>query len=318
MSNTLEAPRPVTPPPMTPRQSTPTGARRDAWVRRLPLMPALIVTILLTQLPFVLTLVYSMMSWNLLEPGQRTFVGFDNYVEAFSDSVFQDSVVNTLIITVSAVLVSALLGLGLALLLDRKFIGRGIARTLAITPFLVMPAAGALIWKTMILNPSFGTLNWALSPLGGESIDWMGAHPMLTVVMIVVWQWTPFMMLIILAGLQSQSSDVLEAARVDGANGWHIFRHLTLPHLRQYIELAVILGSIYILQTFDVVFLVTQGGPGTSTTNLPYFLYLKTFRSGDIGYSSAVGVLVVVATIIIATLALRVVSSLFRQENPHS
>lgn len=304
--------------PLQTNQPAKPRRRNDAWTRRLPLMPALVVTLLVTQLPFLLTLIYSFTSWNLLEPGARKFVGFDNYVKAFHDQVFLDSVVNTLTITVSAVVVSALLGLGLALLLDRKFIGKGVARTLVITPFLVMPAAGALVWKTLILNPTQGVLNWALSPFGGGSIDWAGQHPMITVVMIVVWQWTPFMMLIILAGLQSQPGDVLEAARVDGASGLNIFRFLTLPHLRQYIELAVILGSIYILQTFDVVFLVTQGGPGTSTTNLPYFLYLKTFRSGDIGYASAVGVLVVIATIIIATLALRIVSSLFRQENPHS
>lgn len=315
MTNTLQPATAQAPAPMERKRK---AARSERWARRLPLMPALIVTLVLTQLPFALTLIYSFTSWNLLEPGGRSFAGFSNYSKAFHDEVFLDSVVNTLVMTVGSVLLSAALGLGLALLLDRNFIGKGVARTLAITPFLVMPAAGALVWKTMILNPTQGVLNWALSPFGGSGIDWVGQYPMLTIIMIVVWQWTPFMMLIILAGLQSQPADVLEAARVDGASALNIFRYLTLPHLRQYIELAVILGTIYIIQTFDAVFLVTQGGPGTSTTNLPYFLYLKTFRSGDIGYSSAVGVLVVIATIIIATLALRIVSSLFRQENPHS
>lgn len=291
--------------------------RRDNWSRRFPLMPALILTLLLTQVPFLFTLYYSFRNWNLLQPGREvSFVGFSNYTRAFRDETFRESVVNTVVMTVSAVLLSALLGLLLAILLDRKFMGRGLARTLIITPFLVMPAAGSLVWKNLILDPSYGLLNWALSPFGGGSIDWAGHLPMVTIVMTLIWQWTPFMTLILLAGLQSQPGEVLEAARVDGAGHLQIFRFMTLPHLKQYLELAVILGSIYILQTFDQVFLITQGGPGTATTNLPYFLYLTTFRAGDIGYASAVGVLVVIATIIIATFALRVASSMFRQENP--
>lgn len=291
--------------------------RRDGWARRLPLMPALIFTIILTQVPFLVTLVYSFLNWNLLQPANGvSFAGFGNYIKAFGDQTFLQSAWNTVVMTVSAVLVSAILGLLLALLLDRKFVGRGVARTLAITPFLVMPAAGSLVWKNLILDPTYGLLNWALAPFGGGSIDWAGHLPMLTVVMVLVWQWTPFMMLILLAGLQSQSTEVLEAARVDGAGHFQIFRYMTFPHLKQYLELAIILGSIYIIQTFDQVFLITQGGPGTATTNLPYFLYLETFRAGDIGYASAVGVLVVIATMIVATLALRVASSMFRQEVP--
>lgn len=281
-------------------------------------MPALIFTLALTQFPFLLTLVYSTLHWNLIIPGQIGFQGLGNYIEAFSDPVFLQSVGNTVIMTVSAVIVSAVLGMGMAILLDRKFFGRGLARTLVITPFLVMPAAGSLVWKTLMLDPTAGVVNFVIKGLGGPDIDWVGHYPMLSVVLMIVWQWTPFMMLILLAGIQSQSTEILEAARMDGANEFKIFRHLTFPHLRQYLELAIILGSIYIIQTFDQVFLVTQGGPGTSTTNLPYFLYLKTFRSGDIGYASAVGVLVVIATIIIATFALRVASSLFRGEGSNS
>jgi sorbitol/mannitol transport system permease protein len=130
-----------------------------------------------------------------------------------------------------------------------------------------------------------------------------------------VWQWTPFMMLILLAGLQSQPMDVLEAAQVDGATGWRTFRYLTLPHLRQYLELSVLLGSIYIVQTFDAVFTITQGGPGTATTNLPYEIYQTMFRKYEYGEAAAAGVVVVIGTIIVATFALRVVSSLLREEN---
>ena len=153
-----------------------------------------------------------------------------------------------------------------------------------------------------------------LRPLGFGDIEWATHHPTASVVMVLVWQWTPFTMLIILAGLQSQSRDILEAARVDGANSWNIFIFLTLPHLRQYLELAIVLASIYVVQTFDPIFLITQGGPGDATTNLPYYLYLKTFRATNIGLSAAAGVLFVLATIVISTLILRSVASVFRQE----
>lgn len=296
------------------RASKAKALRQDKWGRRLPLLPALIFTLILTQLPFVVTLILSFVNWNLMQPYKGiTFYGFGNYVKAFTDPIFVQSVGNTLVLTVSAVLASAILGLFLALLLDRKFLGKGVARTLAITPFLVMPAAGSLVWKTLILDSGHGVLNWFVGLFGIGTIDWIGHLPMVTIVMVVVWQWTPFMMLIILAGLQSQTEDILEAARVDGAGAFQIFRFMTLPHLRQYLELAIILGTIYIIQTFDQVFLITVGGPGTQTTTLPYFIYLKAFRTTEVGYAAAAGVLVALGTMVISTFALKVATSLFKE-----
>jgi sorbitol/mannitol transport system permease protein len=202
------------------------------------------------------------------------------------------------------------LGLALAILLDRKFPGRGVVRTLLITPFLVMPMAAALLWKHAIYNPTYGLINGLL---GGRT-DWVSEYPKVAVVATLVWQWTPFMMLILLAGLQSQSLETLEAARVDGASAGQTFLHVTLPFLRQYLELGALLGSIYLVNTFDAVFTITQGGPGTATTNLPYEIYLTTFRKFEYGEAAAAGVVVVIGTIIVATFALRVISSLFRME----
>ncbi|HEU4423275.1 MAG TPA: sugar ABC transporter permease [Pilimelia sp.] len=290
-------------------------SRSERWWRRAPLLPALIFAIALTQLPFLLTLYYSFHSQNLLRPGSREFVGLENYGKVFTDDLFRNAVVNTVVLTVSTVLLSMVLGVALAVLLDKQFFGRGIVRTLLITPFLVMPAAAALLWKTSILNPVYGLLNWVLSPLGVENVDWVSRFPMLSIVIVLTWQWTPFMMLIVLAGLQSQSPEVLEAAKVDGARGFATFRRITLPHLRQFIELGILLGSIFIVQTFDAIFMITQGGPGQATTNLPYFIYLQAFRAFDVGESAAAGVIVVAATIVIATFALRVISNLFKEED---
>lgn len=303
---------------------------RNRWRRRGPLLPALVFTIIITQLPFLLTIAISTLNWNVLQPGGKdflglgnydSFAGLKNYTTVFTDDRLRTAVINTVTMTASTVVVSVLFGLGLAILLDRKFFGRGLARTLLIAPFLVMPVASALLWKHALYNPDYGlfngVLNWIWQLFGasqGPVIDYVSSTPMLAVVAVLVWQWTPFMMLILLAGLQAQPGDVLEAAQIDGATGTQTFRHITLPFLRQYIELASLLGSIYVLQTFDAIFTITQGGPGMATTNLPYEIYLTMFRKYEYGEAAAAGVVTVIGTIIIATFALRTISSLFQEE----
>ena len=190
-------------------------------------------------------------------------------------------------------LISAFLGLLLALLLDRAFLGRGVVRTLLITPFLVTPVAAALIWKTTILDPNNGILNWVLSLVGIGPVDWIGQFPLTMVMVELIWQWTPFMMLLILAGLQSMPRDKLEAGRVDGAGAFQLFRELTLPHLRRFIELGVVLGAVYLVNTFDAIYMMTQGGPGIASANLPFYIYQRAFLGFDMGQAAAMGVVVV-------------------------
>jgi len=275
--------------------------------RRLPLLPALIFVIAVTQLPFLLTVFYSFQSWNLVRPGSRHFVGLDNYIDVFSDTTFLVALLNTVVLTVVCVFVALLLGLGLAILLDRKFLGRGVVRTLLITPFLILPAAGALLWKTTMFDPTYGLLHFVF----GTDVDWLSEFPLASVMAQIVWQWTPFMMLLILAGLQSQAKDVLEAANVDGAGRWRTFVSITLPHLSRFLQLATLLGAIYIVNSFDAIFLMTQGGPGTASTNLPYYIYQRAFEGFDVGQSSAMGVVVVILTMIVATFALRLMFRTF-------
>jgi sorbitol/mannitol transport system permease protein len=306
MTTMVARPDERTQPPVRPTK----GEAKERWVRRAPLLPALIFAIVVTQIPFLYTLYLSTLSWNALRPGKHKWVGLSNYGTVLTDSRLRAALLNTVWLTAGAVIFSMIIGLALALLLDRKFLGRSVVRTLLITPFLVMPIAAALLWKHAIFNPAYGLINGLL---GGQT-DWISSYPKAAVITTLVWQWTPFMMLILLAGLQSQSTEILEAARVDGANAFQIFRRMTLPHLRQYLELGGLLGSIYLVNTFDAVFSITQGGPGTATTNLPYEIYLTTFRKFEYGEASAAGVVVVILTIIVATFALRVISSLFRME----
>jgi sorbitol/mannitol transport system permease protein len=301
----------TTAPPALRRGARSFSLTQERRRRRGPLLPALIFMIIVTQLPFVVTLVYSFFSWNLLRPGSRQFAWLQNYGDVLTDSTTRHALLVTVELTVGAVILSVLVGLACALLVDRKFLGRGVVRTLLIAPFLVMPAAAALLWKTTMLNPVFGIVNWVLGPLGVGDVDWASQFPLLTIIIVETWHWSPFMMLILLGGLQSQDRSVLEAARVDGATALQSFRYLTLPHLRQFIELGVVLGSIYIVQTFDSIFMITQGGPGTATTNLPFEIYQTAFRAFDVGQAAALGVVVVALTIIVATYALRIISRLF-------
>src|SRR4029453_17625023 len=183
----------------------------------LPLLPALVLMIVLTQVPFVMSIYYSLTDWKVVPPGPREFVGLDNYINAFKDEFFRDAVWVSFQLTVGPVIGAILLGTAFAVLLDRKFLGQGLVRTLLITPFLLMPVVVGLIWKNQMFNGLYGVLNWVIEKLGGTPVDFVSSHPTTSIIIVLIWQWTPFMMLIMLAGLQSQPSDVLEAAKVDGA-----------------------------------------------------------------------------------------------------
>ncbi|MFI1018620.1 carbohydrate ABC transporter permease [Streptomyces sp. NPDC020965] len=307
--------RAVPEPPGAPRARA--GGPR-AWATRAPLLPALVFLVAVTQLPFVATLVISLLDWNSLAPDDRNFAWFANYTTVARDPALRESVLTTALLTTTVVVVSLVLGLLLALLLDRAFFGRGLVRTLLITPFLIVPVSAALLWKHALYNPEYGLFNGAwtwFSGLFGDDTptrtDWISSMPLIAVEASLVWQWTPFMMLILLAGLQSRPAEMMEAARLDGASAWQTFRYLTLPHLRRYLELGVLLGSIHIVQNFDAVFTLTSGGLGTA--NLPYTVYQTFYQAHEYGLASAAGVLVVIGTIVIATFALRVASSLFQE-----
>ena len=287
-------------------------SRREQWQRRLPLLPALIYIVVVTQIPFVVTLWYSFQNYFFDVPGGAHFNGFSNYTTVFTNAGFRGSLLRSVFMTATAVIVAMILGVAFAVLLDRKFLGRGVVRTLIITPFLVMPAAAALVWASPMLDPNFGLVNYLLEPFGVHHVAWLSQYPLVSVIAVMIWQWTPFMTLIVLAGLQSQPADTLEAAKVDGAGALATFRELTLPHLRPYIELGILLGSIYLVNAFDAVRLMTNGGPGTATTNLPFYLYQQVNYAFDVGGAAALGVVTVILTIIVATFALRMFARVFQ------
>jgi sorbitol/mannitol transport system permease protein len=284
-------------------------AKKNVWLSRSLILPALIFGILMTQIPFLVTIYFSLLNWNLLKPGEIGFAWFKNYVSVFTTGDLVPAIIATVGITASAVILSLLFGLLFAILLDRNFRGQALARTLVITPFLIMPAAASLIWKYSMFDTSIGVINWVTTSLGLPTIAWSTDFPLATVIIVLTWQFTPFFMLILLAGLQSQSREVLEAAGVDGAGAFRTFQWMTLPHLRQYIEISILLGSIMLLQVFDPVAIMTKGTGGTKT--LAYLLFERAFIGLDVGQAAAYGVVTVVLTLIVATIALKTLFKVF-------
>jgi len=310
MTTLKTAPSPAPEPPSVKRlHPAALTLRKKARQSRALVLPALFFSILVTQIPFLVTIYFSFLNWNQLRPTEIAFAGFENYAVVFTGPDFLPSLWATVVITGSSVVLSLIFGLFFAVLLDRKFMGQGLARTLMITPFLVMPAAAALIWKWSMLDVNVGMVNVGLNFIGLPSVAWNTDFPALTIIMMLTWQYTPFMMLILLAGLQSQSREVLEAASVDGAGPLRTFQWMTLPHLRQYIEIATLLGSIMLLQAFDPIAIMTKGTGGTKT--LSYLLYERAFIGLDVGQAAAFGVVTVIVTIAVATLALRTLFKVF-------
>ncbi len=269
--------------------------------------PAVLLLIVWTQIPFVLTLYHSFRRFNLLNPERQGFVGFENFASLLTDPIFWTAILNTLVLVGSVLLITVAVGLLLAVLFYQDFPGRALARTLVISPFFVMPVVSALIWKNMLMHPVYGLFAWIAESLGQRPIDWLAAHPMPSIVIMVSWQWIPFAMLLILTGLQSLSKEQLEAAKIDGANAWQEFRYIIVPHLAQTLSVVVMLETIFLLTIFAEIYASTSGGPGLATTTLPYLIYLKAFGEYRIGVAAAGAVFAVILANIVAIFVLRMI-----------
>ncbi len=269
--------------------------------------PALLYLIILTQVPVLFTLYYSTSNWNFLRPERTRFVGLQNYVDFLQDSDAITIIRNTLVFSSSVVILSLIFGMLLAILLNRQFVGRGLARTLLITPFLIMPTVSAVMWKNMLLNPAFGLISSFLAAIGGPRVDWINEYPMASIVAIVTWEWTPFMMMILLAGLQSLEQEHIEAAQIDGAGPLQQAYYIVLPHLRRYIEIGVLLEVLFVLNIFGEIFVTTTGGPATDTTTLTFNIYLEAFKRWNVGRASAYGVIAVIFANIVTIFFLRII-----------
>lgn len=269
--------------------------------------PAVILLFLWMIVPLVMTLYFSFLRYNLLQPGTETFFGFKNYEYFLTDPAFFEALGNTLTIVLGVLFITVIGGTLLALLLDQPMFGQGIVRLLFIAPFFVMPTVSALVWKNMLMNPTNGLFAWFTKLLGGTPIDWLGHHPLLSVIMIVSWQWLPFATLILLTALQSLDSEQIEAAEMDGASALSRFFYIIVPHLARAGTVVILIQTIFLLSIFAEILVTTNGGPGYASTNIPYLVYAQSLLQFDVGGGSAGGIVAVILANIVAIFLMRLV-----------
>jgi multiple sugar transport system permease protein len=281
------------------------GLRRERWHGYYFLAPALVLMAILIVLPLARAF------WTSLQRtrGLRSdFVWFDNYVYIFTHAQFWDSLRVSAVFTAVCVFFHMLLGLGLALLLNRVVIGRTLFRVGFLAPWIVAPSIGAIIW-VWLLEPQFGVVNYLLSSIGlvDRYQAWLGTPSLaLTSVIIVdIWRGTPFVMLLLLAGLQGIPKDQYEAAAMDGATAWQKFRFVTLPNLRYLLVVASTLDLIYTIRHFDTIAVMTGGGPVAATEVLPVLIYNTAFTQNNFGRASAIGIVLLGIILIFSMVYLR-------------
>ena len=264
--------------------------------------PALLVLLLTTTFPLGYLIWSSFQTINLAMPFLDGYAGVDNYREMWSDRRFWHALGLTGIYTGSSVSLQVIIGLGLALLVMQIPRGQWLFRIVAILPIVLAPVVVGLFWRTLMLAPNFGLVDFLLQWLGFEQVNWLGAPTpaLISVIIIHTWQWTPFAFLVFLASLAALPPDVFEAARIDKANAWQRFWHITLPLLRPAIVIVVIMRAMISLAAFAAIFAATGGGPGTASEILNLYAFKTSFVELNFGYGSALAVALLVITLLVS------------------
>ncbi|QFY63712.1 sugar ABC transporter permease (plasmid) [Rhizobium grahamii] len=268
-------------------------------------IPALVVVAAVIVFPWVFTLWMSVNSWTL---GQaQVFAGLDNYLRLAVDLRFWESLWHTVLYTTLSVVAPLFLGTLAALIFDAQFPFRGLLRGVFVMPMMATPVAIALVW-TMMFHPQLGVLNYLLSFIGIGPQEWIYNQKSVipSLVLVETWQWTPLVMLIVLGGLAAVPREPYESAEIDGANVWQKFRYLTLPMIAPFLMIAVIIRSIDAVKSFDIIYAMTQGGPGTASETINIYLYNTAFSYYDIGYGSAMAVIFFVLIVMLSFILLKV------------
>jgi multiple sugar transport system permease protein len=261
-----------------------------------------VLTIALVALIPILTVFWLSLHKSMPVYGIFEFRGLGNYLDLLQDGRFLQSLFNTLYITVVAVSLELVLGLAIAMLIHENFPGRGLARAAILVPWAIPTVVSAKMWE-WILNPDFGVLNHLL----GTNAHWLG-HPVLaihSVILVDVWKTTPFAALLLLAGLQVIPEDIYRASKVDGASAWKRFFHITLPLLKPVILITVLFRTLDTFRIFDVVYVLTGGGPANTTETLSLYAYKLYFQMLDFGYGSVVSVIIFVSIMTLSLVYLR-------------
>ncbi|SOB95845.1 carbohydrate ABC transporter permease [Stappia indica] len=274
---------------------------------RVMISPAVILLLGWMIIPLSMTVYFSFLSYNLLMPGMEEFIGFGNYEYFLTDPAFMEALINTLLLVGGVLAITIVGGVGLALLLDQPMWGQGIVRVLVIAPFFVMPTVSALVWKNMFMNPVNGLFAHMAKALGLPPFDFLAHAPLMSIIVIVAWQWLPFATLILLTALQSLDKEQLEAAEMDGASAFDRFRFIVLPHMSRAITVVILIQTIFLLSVFAEILVTTNGGPGYASTNITYLVYAQSLLQFDVGGGSAGGIVAVILANIVAIFLMRMI-----------
>jgi multiple sugar transport system permease protein len=282
--------------------------RRERRFALILFAPALIALVVTTTAPLVYLAWTSLMRIDLSMPFLSGFAGFDNYAKMGGDPRFWNSLWLTVVYTATTVVLQVAIGLSLALMVLRIPRGQALLRIAAILPIVLAPVVVGLFWRTLVLSPDVGLVDVVTRALGLGSHNWLGDPrlALISVIAIHTWQWTPFAFLVLLASLSSLPPDVFEAARIDRASAWQRFRHITLPLIRPAIVIVVIMRTMIALSAFAAIFAATGGGPGTSTEILNLYAYRTSFSELNLGYGSALAVVLLAITLAVSYVMFRV------------
>ncbi len=268
----------------------------------LMISPGVLVLILTTTFPLAYLIWNSFFNLNLAMPWSNGFAGFDNYAKMMGDAQFWFALKLTAIYTISSVALQLIIGLGLALLVLQIPKAQWIFRLAAILPIVLAPVVVGLFWRTLMLAPNFGIVDFIVRALGFDSVNWLGSPipALISVIVIHTWQWTPFSFLVLLASLVSLPPDIYEAAKIDRANAVKRFIYITLPLIRPAIVIVVIMRSMIALSAFAAIFAATGGGPGTASEILNLYAYKTSFVELNFGYGSALAVSLLIITMAVS------------------
>lgn len=276
------------------------------WQIFLFLAPALFVMLAMTLYPFLFTVRLSFDDWGLTMARPRTFVGLENYLRAFRSPGVWNAARVTAVYVLSSVGIAFVLGLAIAFLLDTQFKGRAFIRAFILLPMVMAPVVAGLIWR-FIFNAEWGLANYLATLLGFSSQGWLVTPDLALVAVIIadVWQWTPFIVLVALAGMQAVPRELIEAGEVDGASWWQLQRYVTLPTIRSVLLIGLLIRMIDSFRYIDHIFVMTYGGPGNATSVMGFFTYLQGFKFFEMGYTAALGILLLAVTISLSNIVIR-------------
>jgi multiple sugar transport system permease protein len=282
--------------------------RRFGWALTAPGLTALVLVV---AFPLLFTLVTSAFDYTLVAPGFHTFAGTENYRSAIEENYFGESIWVTVKFVVAVVLLEFLIGFTVALMLNAVTRFKNIYYPILLMPLLINPVVVAQIWR-MFLHPELGIVNYLIGLAGMAKVNWLGDAGIAfwTVVLVDIWHQVSFMIILLLAGLSALPREPYEAARVDGASHLQAFFHITLPLMRPVIVVTLLIRLIFAIKTFDLVFIMTRGGPGTATDLISYFIYRSAFFGLDIGQASAISVVLLVVVLALTAYLYRYMRSL--------